>query len=76
MATSTGISLFFITHRYNTPLLDYNIATANGTVDRGARTPVEIGNEITRKLRKASDFAQVAIAYVQDIQQQYANQYR
>ena len=53
----TGINPFFITHGYNTPLLDYNITAANGTEDRGARTPAEIGNEITRKLREASDFA-------------------
>ena len=69
MATSTGINPFFITHGYNTPLLDYNIAATDGTEDRGARTPAEIGNEITRKLREASDFAQAIIAYAQDIQQ-------
>ena len=68
MATFTGINPFFITHGYNTPLLDYNIATANGTEDRGAHTPAEIGNEITRKLREAFDFAQAVIAYAQDIQ--------
>ena len=68
MATSTGINPFFITHKYNTPLLDYNIAAVN-TEDRGAHTPAEIRKEITRKLRKASDFAQAVIAYAQDIQQ-------
>ena len=67
MATFIGINLFFITHGYNTPSLNYNIATADGTENRGARTPAEIGNEITRKLREASDFAQVVIAYAQDI---------
>ena len=76
MATSTGINPFFITHKYNTPLLNYNITTADGTKNRGARTPAEIGNKITRKLREASDFAQAVIAYAQDIQQQYANQHR
>ena len=70
-----GINPFFITYEYNTPLLDYDIAAANAE-DRGARTPAEMGNEITRKLREASDFAQAIIAYVQDIQQQYANQHR
>ena len=64
-----------MTHGYNTPLLDYDIVAA-GTEDRGARTPAEIGKKITRKLREASDFAQAAIAYAQDIQQQYANQHR
>ena len=54
-------------HRYNTPLLNYNIVTAD-TENRGARTPAEIGKKITRKLREASDFAQAAIAYAQDIQ--------
>ena len=76
MATSTGINPFFITHGYNTPLLNYDIATADGTEDRGTRTPAEIKNEITKKLREASDFAQAAIAYAQDIQQQYTNQHR
>ena len=57
MATFTGINLFFITYRYNTLLLNYNIAAAVGTEDRGARTPVEIGKEITRKLRETFDFA-------------------
>ena len=64
-----GINPFFITHGYNTLLLDYDITAADGTEDRGARTPAEIRNEITRKLREASDFAQAAIAYAQDIQQ-------
>ena len=58
-----------MTHRYNTPLLDYDIAAADGMEDRGARTPAEMGNEITRKLREASDFAQAVIAYAQNIQQ-------
>ena len=52
----TGINPFFMTHGYNTPLLDYDIAAANAE-DRGARTPVEMGEKITRKLREASDFA-------------------
>ena len=52
-----GINLFFITHGYNTPLLDYDIDAADGTKNRGARTPAEMGNEIIRKLREASDFA-------------------
>ena len=56
-----------MTHGYNTPLLDYNIAAAAGTENRGARTPADIGSEITRKLRKTSDFTQAAIAYAQDI---------
>ena len=57
VTTSTGINPFFITHGYNTPLLDYDITAADGMEDRGACTPVEMGNEITRKLREASDFA-------------------
>ena len=73
---STGINPFFITHGYNTPLLNYNIAAADGTENRGARTPAEMGNEITRKLREASDFAQAVITYAQDVQQQYANRHR
>ena len=72
MATSIGINSFFITYGYNTPLLDYDIAAAAGTGNRGARTPADIRSEITRKFQ-ASDFAQAAIAYAQDIQQQYAN---
>ena len=59
----TGINPFFMTHGYNTPLLEYNIAAAGGTEDRGVRTPAEMGNEITRKLREAFDFAQAVIAY-------------
>ena len=55
-AMSMGINPFFMTHGYNTPVLNYNIAAA-GTGNRGARTPAEMGNEITRKLREASDFA-------------------
>ena len=50
------ISLFFMTHGYNTLLLNYDIAAASAE-DRGARTPVEIGEKIIRKLREASDFA-------------------
>ena len=54
---SMGINLFFMTHGYNALLLDYDIAAAAGIGDRGVRTPAEIGNEIIRKLREASDFA-------------------
>ena len=75
MATFIRINPFFTTHGYNTPLLNYDIATATGTGDRGARTPADIRSEIIKKLREASDFAQAAIAYAQDIQQQYANQH-
>ena len=56
VAMSMGINPFFITYEYNTPLLNYNITAAAGTKNRGARTPAEMGNEITRKLRRASDF--------------------
>ena len=52
-----GISPFFITYGYNALLLDYDIAAAAGLGNLGARTPAEMGNEITRKLREASDFA-------------------
>ena len=52
-----GINLFFMTYRYNTPLLNYNITAAAGTENRGARIPAEMGKEIIRKLRKAFDFA-------------------
>ena len=59
-----GINPFFMTYGYNTPFLNYDIAAADGTENRGARTPAEMGNEIIRKLREASDFAQAVIAYV------------
>ena len=64
MATFKGINFFFITYGYNTLLLDYDIAAAVGTEDRGVCTLAEIRKEITRKLREASDFPQAAIAYV------------
>ena len=67
VATFTGINPFFITSGYNTPLLNYNIAAANAE-NRGARTPAEMGEKITRKLREASDFAQAVITYAQNIQ--------
>ena len=69
VAIFVRISLFFITHGYNTLLLDYNITAAAGIENRGARTPAEIGNEITRKLREAFNFAQAVIIYSQYIQQ-------
>ena len=52
-----GINPFFITHGYNTLLLDYDIAAANGIGNRGARTPAEIRNKIIRKLWAAFNFA-------------------
>ena len=57
-----------MTHGYNTVLLDYDITAAAGITNRGARTPAEMGNEITRKLQEAFDFAQAVIVYAQDIQ--------
>ena len=44
MATSTGINPFFITHGYNTPLLNYNIATAN-VEDHGRVYPCRNGGK-------------------------------
>ena len=67
MAAFTGINPFFITHGYDTLLLNYDITAAVGTEDRGAHTPAKMGREITRKLRETSDFAQAVIAYTQDI---------
>ena len=64
---STGISPFFITHGYNALLLNYDITAIAGIGNRGARTPAEMGNEITRKLREVSNFAQAVITYTQDI---------
>ena len=61
-----GINPFFITHGYNTPLLDYDIDAASAE-DRGARTLAEMGEKIIKKLREASDFAWAVITYVQDI---------
>ena len=57
MATFTGINPFFMIYGYNTPLLVYDIAAADGTEDRGVHTPAEMGNEIIKKLWEASDFA-------------------
>ena len=53
----TGFNLFFITYKYNTPLLNYEIAAATGIKNRDACTPAEMGKEITRKLWEATDFA-------------------
>ena len=53
---SIGINLFFITYGYNTSLLNYNITAAAGIGNRDARTPVEIRNKITKKLRETFDF--------------------
>ena len=53
---SMGINPFFMTHGYNTLLLDYDITAAAGMENRGARTSAEIGNEIIKKLREAFDF--------------------
>ena len=52
-----GINPFFITHGYNALLLDYDITAATGIRNHSARTPAEMGNKITKKLREASDFA-------------------
>ena len=43
------------------------MGTAADIGNRGARTPVEIRNEILRKLRETSNFTQAVIAYAQDI---------
>ena len=67
MAISIKINLFFITHEYNTPLLDDDITTAAGIGNRGARTPAEIRNKITRKLQEASNFTYTVIIYAQNI---------
>ena len=60
------INLFLIIHRYNTLLLNYNIIIIN-TENHDVRTLVKIREQITKKLRKAFNFAQMVIAYAQDI---------
>ena len=52
----TGISPFYIVHGYNIPLLDYNMSTVVDMKNGGAHTPVEIRNEILRKLRETFNF--------------------
>ena len=64
----TEISLFFIIHGYNIPLLNYNISITPGIRNRGVRTYIEIRNEILKKLREISDFTQAIITYVLNIQ--------
>ena len=51
-----GINSFFMIHGYNIPLLDYNMGTAADIGNRDARTPVEIRNEILKKLRETFNF--------------------
>ena len=44
-------------YKYNIPLLDYNISIAAGIRNHGARTLIEINNEILKKLREIFNFA-------------------
>ena len=45
----TGINLLFITHEYNTPLLNYDISAADGTDVTTRATSVVEGRKEGRK---------------------------
>ncbi|KAL2132439.1 hypothetical protein VTI74DRAFT_3808 [Chaetomium olivicolor] len=66
-ATSTGISLFFLTHGYDVDLL--NLSDGQEELRTTGNSPVARGEAFVAKLKGAVEVAQAAVATVQELQE-------
>lgn len=75
MATSTGVSPFFLSHGYD--LSPFASAENPDTLaEEPVRSPIQKGEAIVRTLQEATDWAQASMAYAQQSMEQYANRHR
>lgn len=70
-ATTTGISPFFLTHGYHLDAIDIQ-----EPLRADSQTPIARAEAIISKFREASEWAQVAMASAQEMQEKYANSHR
>ena len=69
-ASSTEMSPFFATHRYN---IDPIQIKERLRADLSSKSPIERGEAFVSRLQEASDIAQACIAQAQESQETYAN---
>jgi hypothetical protein len=74
VATSTGLSPFFITHGYNLDLL--NLTQGEDNLRTSRSSPIARGEAFVARLKEATIFAQAAMAAAQEQQEEYANRGR
>ena len=72
--SSTNVSPFFLEHGYNVDLLQ--LAETPRDVTENARTPVQKGELIVKKLADAVEWAQMSMAAAQQDQEEHANRRR
>jgi hypothetical protein len=74
-AASTRLSPFFLTHGYHVDVLE--IRTELGEEARGERlSPIQKADNMVRKLKQATEWAQMAMAAAQQDQENAANTHR
>jgi hypothetical protein len=74
VATSTGLSPFFVTHGYNIDLLSLTREEENLRTTK--KSPIARGEAFIARLKEATEFAQAAMAAAQERQEEYANRAR
>lgn len=72
-SSSTQVSPFFLQHGYELETLPESL---NELQETSRVSPIAIGEEIVRKLKEGSEWAQACIAIAQERQERYANQGR
>jgi hypothetical protein len=74
VATSTGLSPFFMTHGYNLDLL--NLTQGEDNLRTSGSSPIARGEAFVARLKEATIFAQATMAAAQEQQEEYANRGR
>jgi hypothetical protein len=71
-AASTGVSPFFLEHGYHVDPLDVSEELSTPVRD----SPIAAADRIVRKLQTAREWAQSAMTYAQQVQEENTNRYR
>jgi hypothetical protein len=74
VATSTGLSPFFMTHGYDLDIL--NLTRGEDNLRTSGNSPIARGEAFVARLKEATMFAQAAMAAAQEQQEEYANRGR
>jgi hypothetical protein len=73
-SATTGVSPFFLSHGYNVEPLQ--LSDEDLKLVRNKRSPIQQANDIVRKLKEATEWAQTAMAIAQQVQEDTTNRQR
>ena len=74
-STATGVSPFYLSHRYNLSLFSLT-EEVEQLAEEPAKSPIQKGEAIVRKVKEALDWAQASMAYSQQNTENQANKHR